>query len=118
MARLRRLSVGTCLLFRESCTSYFPHIWQQQVSFDTIWAFMSDAAYYRAEAQRFLDWASKSADPVMARRWRRLADEYVTLAEQLDARQTGRAPLLRGPIQRQPVQQQQGKLGPDEPAEC
>ena len=70
---------------------------------------MSDAAYYRAEARRVLDWAEMAADPEVARRWRRLAEDYATLAEQLEAANTGRAPILGKPI-RQPVQQQQGKL--------
>lgn len=85
---------------------------------------MSDAAYYRAEAFRFMDWAQSSTDPIVQRRWRRLADEYITLAEQVDAKETGRPPLLRLPLtsmrasRRQPVQQKQGKLGTEEAAEC
>jgi len=74
---------------------------------------MSDASYYQAEALRFLEWASITADPAIARRWRRLADDYIILAEQLDAASTERPPML-APIQRQPVQQQQGKLGTDD----
>jgi len=79
---------------------------------------MSDAAYYKAEALRFLEWASMAANPEIARRWRRLADDYITLAEQIEAASGGRIPILRGPVQQQPVQQQQGKLDTDEPAEC
>jgi len=75
---------------------------------------MADSAYYRAEALRFLDWAASAADPKAARRWRRLAEDYVTLADQLEAKDTGRAPFLRSPVRRQPIQQQQGKLEPDE----
>ena len=70
---------------------------------------MSDAAYYRDEARRFLDWAEQAADPVMARRWQNLADDYATLAEQLDAQDTGRTPLLQPRPQRQPIRQQHGK---------
>ena len=85
----------------------------------TISACMSnDAAYYRGEALRFLQWSEKSGDPRMAARWRRLADDYIALAEQSDAKSTGRAPFLQLPMQRQAVQQQQGKLGTDDPAEC
>ena len=80
-------------------------------------AVMSDAAYYKAEALRFVEWASVTADPAIARRWRRLADDYIILAEQLEAASTGRPPIL-APVKRQPVQQQQGKLGTDEPLEC
>jgi hypothetical protein len=75
---------------------------------------MADSAYYRAEALRFLDWAASAADPKAARRWRRLAEDYVTLADQLEAKDTGRAPFLQSPVRRQPIQQQQGKLEPDE----
>jgi len=79
---------------------------------------MSDAAHYRAEAQRMLDWAAASSDPEMARRWRRLAEDYTSLAEQLDTKATGRpsmltAPVQRHPVQQQPTQQPQGKLGTD-----
>jgi hypothetical protein len=53
----------------------------------------------------------------MARRWRRLAEDYIGLAEQLDTKTTGRPPMLQARTQQQPNQQQQGKLGTDEPAE-
>jgi hypothetical protein len=79
---------------------------------------MSDAAYYRTEASRFLLWAEKSGDSRMAMRWRRLAEDYTALAEQVEAKDTGRAPFLRPPMPRLPIQQQQSKLGRDEPAEC
>ena len=73
---------------------------------------MSDAAYYRGEALRFLHFARTASDAAVRRRWQRLADDYVTLASQLDA-ETG-TPLLRFSEPRpQPVQQQQGKLGTD-----
>jgi hypothetical protein len=79
---------------------------------------MADSAYYRIEALRLIKWAETASDPAIARRWRRLADDYVTLAEQLDAKEGTRPPLLRMPMQAQPVQQQQGKLGRDESADC
>jgi hypothetical protein len=79
---------------------------------------MADSAGYRAEALRFLKWAEQATDPAIARRWRRLADEYITLAEQLDATASGRPSILHaGRPQRQPVQQQQSKLEKDDPAE-
>jgi hypothetical protein len=67
---------------------------------------MSNAVHYRAEARRMLDWAEIALHPEMARRWRRLAEEYAALAEQLDAKATGRPPILRTSMQQQP----QGKL--------
>ena len=57
-------------------------------------------------------------DPRMAARWRRLADDYIALAEQSDAKSTGRVPFLKLPMHRQAVQQQQRKLRTDDPAEC
>lgn len=54
---------------------------------------MSDAAYYRGEALRFLQFARTAREAAVRRRGQRLADDYVTLAAQLDAQ--GRAPLLR-----------------------
>ena len=75
---------------------------------------MSDAAYYRGEALRFLQFARKARNGAVRRRWQRLVDDYLILAAQLDA--AGGTPLLRfSEPQPQPVQQQQGKLGSDEP---
>jgi len=54
---------------------------------------MSDAAYYRGEALRFLQFARNARDAVVRRRWQRLADDYVTLAAQLDAERG--TPFLR-----------------------
>jgi hypothetical protein len=71
---------------------------------------MGEATYYRAEARRMLQWAEATPHGDMARRWRRLAEDYTALAEQLEAESIGRPPILRAPKQRQPVQQQQGKL--------
>jgi len=78
---------------------------------------MGDAEYYRTEARRFLDWAEMAADGDTARRWRRLAEDYATLAEELGARTGNRPPILAKPV-RQRIQQQQGKLGNDETPEC
>ena len=65
---------------------------------------MSDAAYYRGEALRFLQFARTARDGAVSRRWQRLADDYVTLAAQLE----GGTAFLRF-SERQPVQQQQSK---------
>jgi hypothetical protein len=68
---------------------------------------MTDAGTYRKEAQRCRDLAAAATDSEIARRWHRLADEYAILAEQLDASDTGRTPLLRMPLKPHPAQQQQ-----------
>jgi hypothetical protein len=73
---------------------------------------MNDASYYRDEARRCLELAASAPDSKTAKRWRRLADEYVVLAEERAASETGRTPLLRTPMQEQPVQQQQSKTQP------
>ena len=70
---------------------------------------MGDSAYCRTEALQMLEWADASPNRDMARRWRRLAEEYTTMAEQLEARDLGRPPLLGAPMQAQPRQQQQSK---------
>ena len=70
---------------------------------------MSDAAYYRAEAQRMLEWARTSPHRDMAQRWSKLAEDYASLAKQLDASEIGRPPMPRMAMQMQPVQQQQSK---------
>ena len=59
------------------------------------------------------EWRDPNPQPP-ARRWRRLADEYIMLAEQLDAKARDRTPILHPRPQRQPVQQQQAKSKPDE----
>jgi len=46
---------------------------------------MSDAVYYRGEVLRFLQFARTTRDAAVRRRWQRLADDYVTLAAQLDS---------------------------------
>jgi hypothetical protein len=50
----------------------------------------------------------------MARRWRRLADDYVSLAERLDTMPDAQPPFRRMPMQQQPMQQQQAKSEPDD----
>lgn len=79
---------------------------------------MGDCEYYRGEAQRCRDLVAATPESRLARRWHELADEYITLAEELDAARTGRASMLRAnaqrtPMQQQPVQQQQEKIDPD-----
>lgn len=71
---------------------------------------MTDAAYYRAEAERCWELAMSAPDSETAKRWHLLADEYAVLAEELSASETGRTPLLRMPVEQQPVQQQQSKM--------
>lgn len=78
---------------------------------------MADSADHRAEALRFVKWAELASDPAIARRWRRLADEYITLAEQLDAGASSRTPIVHPRPRRQAVQQPQSKLGTDDPTE-
>ena len=68
-----------------------------------------DARDYQREAERCLDLAAKAPDSASTRRWRRLADKYAVLAEELSVPETGRAPMLRMPMQQQPLQQQQSK---------
>ena len=73
---------------------------------------MSDVAYLRDEAQRCRDLAVSAPDSEMAKRWHQLADRYAVLAEQREAFETGRAPLLQMPVEQQPVQQQQSRTQP------
>ena len=61
------------------------------------------ADHYRAEAQRCLELADTAPNGLVARRWRRLADEYIGLAEQIDVRM----PQLSIPARWQPQAAQQ-----------
>jgi hypothetical protein len=72
---------------------------------------MAESKHYRTEALRFLQWAEAALDPEVARRWRRLADDFVSLAEQRDARENGRPAILQMPMHARPVRQQHAKLG-------
>ena len=65
---------------------------------------MAIDTYYRAEAERCRDLAAIAADPDIARRWHRLADEYAVLAEELAAAEGGRIPILRTPMRQPPFQ--------------
>ena len=44
---------------------------------------MSDARFYRSEAERCLKWAEACLDPEVARRRRALASDYNALAEKI-----------------------------------
>jgi hypothetical protein len=67
-----------------------------------------DSEYYRAETERCRELAAAVPGTEFARRWRELADQYAILAEEVDAAETGRVPILRMPLQLQ--QQQQRKI--------
>ena len=45
---------------------------------------MSDAEYYRSEAERWLKWAEACLDPEVARRRRALASDYNALADEIE----------------------------------
>jgi hypothetical protein len=62
---------------------------------------MTDAAYYRDEAERSRELAATAPDSKTARRWLDLADEYAVLAEELDASATARPSILRAPMHQQ-----------------
>jgi hypothetical protein len=82
---------------------------------------MSDSAYYRAEARRMLGWATTSPNQGMAQRWRRLADDYEALADQLDSNGAVMSPVQAVPSQAGPTQRQvkgrPGCTGPEHAAE-
>lgn len=65
----------------------------------------SPADRYRVEGQRCAELAETAPNRRIARRWRTLADDYIELAERIDAAELP----MPGPArwQRQPVQQQQ-----------
>jgi hypothetical protein len=46
---------------------------------------MTTAAFYRAEAAHCRDRAEKAGTPERAARWRRLAEDYLRIAEELEA---------------------------------
>jgi len=62
---------------------------------------MSDAAYYRGEAQRCRELAASAPDSNVTRRWHQIADEYTILAEELAAHSSGRPPILCTAMQQQ-----------------
>lgn len=81
---------------------------------------MASAAYYRKEAERARAAAQASNDAETVMRWLRIAKDYTTLAQAMEAEETRLSPAMRLPAQKQaqPIQQQQAKLGSDEPGEC
>jgi hypothetical protein len=70
---------------------------------------MADSEYYRREAKRCLDFKQAAQDSMIAHRWYELAEEYISLAESLDAARGGRSRLMRASTHQQPMQQQQSK---------
>ena len=68
-----------------------------------------DSEYYRSEVERCRELAAAVPGTEFARRWRALADQYAILAEEVDAADTGRVPILRMPMQQ--AQQHQQRKG-------
>jgi hypothetical protein len=69
------------------------------------------ASYYREQARVFAVWALAATNPEVAKRLRTRADEYIALAEQLEAmppQAVGRAEAVSAP-----QQQQQQQIQPD-----
>lgn len=77
---------------------------------------MVSPEYYRREAQRCRALAMGTNDPEAAARWKRIADDYETLAKAMQAEEAKPAPppSIRVPMQQQPVQQQQTKIEPED----
>jgi nucleoid-associated protein YgaU len=67
------------------------------------------ASYYREQARVFAVWALAATNPEVAKRLRTRADEYIALAEQLEAmppQAERRAESASAPQQQQQQQQQ------------
>ena len=77
---------------------------------------MASVAYYRREAERARAAAEKSQDAETVLRWLRLAKDYESLANSLEAVPESPPPpaVMHVPMQQQPVQQQQSKTEPDD----
>jgi hypothetical protein len=71
---------------------------------------MVSAAFYREEARRARRSAASTHDPEAAIRWRRIAEDYETLADALASEEDSN-PTQRQ--QQQQVQQQQSKADPE-----
>ena len=72
---------------------------------------MVSAAFYRAEAKRARAAAVAASDAETSARWLRIAKDYDTLAdavEAADAKESASS-ILHVPMQQQPIQQQQSK---------
>ena len=76
---------------------------------------MVTPAYYRTEAARCRELAQGAKDPEIARQWRKMAQDYETLAESLEKVTVPLPPsAIHVSMQQQPVQQQQSKTEPDD----
>jgi len=73
---------------------------------------MVSAAFYREEARRARKSAASTHDPEAAIRWRRIAEDYETLADAL-ASEEASIPTVDTQQQQQQVQQQQSKADPE-----
>ena len=76
---------------------------------------MVSAGYYRAEAKRARAAAVAASDPETGARWLRIAKDYDTLADAIEAEEAkeSASSMRHVPMQQQPVQQQQTKAEPD-----
>jgi gluconate kinase len=72
------------------------------------------ASYYREQARVFAVWALAATNPELAKRLRTRADEYIALAEQLEAQLEAMPPQADGRAQAAsaPQQQQQQQIQP------
>jgi hypothetical protein len=70
------------------------------------------AAFYREEARRARKSAASTHDPEAAIRWRRIAEDYETLADAL-ASEEASIPTVDTQQQQQQVQQQRSKADPE-----
>ena len=78
---------------------------------------MTSAAYYRREAERARAAAEASKDAETVMRWLRIAKDYSTLADAMEADEQRLSPP-KSAVQQQPIQQPQAKIGTDETPEC
>jgi len=71
---------------------------------------MASAEYCRKEAQRCLQYAEAAKEATVRRRWHQLADDYIRLAEQIEAKNADPATdELSARSQPQPEQQPQSR---------
>ena len=77
---------------------------------------MASAAFYRAEAQRARAAAVAASDAEASARWVRIAKDYDTLADAMEAEdpKQSASSMLHVPVQQQPIQQQQAKSEPED----
>jgi hypothetical protein len=77
---------------------------------------MSTPAYYRSEAARCRELATKSREANAIKRWLKMALEYEQLAEcmaSVPQAVRGVPDVQRVPMQQQEIQQQQSRIEPD-----